>query len=170
MSRVFPYTQPTQKPIARAGKTFTPLSLVIRSLTIGAPPAIIAPYGDFDPSISPTPTQKWYKNDPSHLIITGPQALYCLLYEMRKLWDDVAKMTILTVQTSPQIKARLATIAPTSPFFVVVAGQQLPEHLLDLCQRIVEEGHWAKVHLLAACLNGETVPKSLRANAQLIES
>ncbi len=162
MSRVFPYTQPTQKPIARF--------LAIRSLPVGTPPAIIAPYGDFKPDVSPTPAPKWYETTPPHLIIIGPRAFYCLLYEMRKLWDEVAKMTILTGQTSPQVRARLATRIPTSPFFVVVAGQHLPEHLLDLCQRIVEEGHWAKVHLLAACLNAENLPSEIKINAQLIES
>ncbi len=111
----------------------------------------------------------WYETSPPHLIITGPQALSCLLYEMSKFLGKAARMIVLTEHTAYHAEDRLAERYPEELFFVVVAGDHLPEPLLDLCQRIIEQGHQAKVHLLAAYLRAENVPEQLRAIAQTIE-
>ncbi len=115
------------------------------------------------------PHQIWYETNPPHLIITGPQALACLLHEMSKFWGKAAKMIVLTEHTAYHVEARLTDRYPDELFFVVVAGDHLPEPLPDLCQRVIKEGHKAKVHLLAAYLRAENVPEQLRVIAQTIE-
>ncbi len=111
----------------------------------------------------------WYETDPPHLIITGPQALSCLLHEMSKFLGKAARMIVLTEHTAYHVEDRLADRYPEELFFVVIAGDHFPEPLLDLCQRVIEEGHNAKVHLLAAYLRAENVPERLRTITQIIE-
>ncbi len=119
-------------------------------------------------------TENWPEAKPPHLLITGENARIWLFSKHLKLTradEETAFIDEPRIFSRIDIRQQMAARGTPLdfPLFVFADADDLPAEYARFCQQLAKQTR-ANIRLVIAYKNPATVPATIRANAQLIES